>query len=56
MKTNWYQIRTAQRFCTTRTRVVRPTGWKGGYNRKPPTGEHKCLPRTDMLQLIASWK
>lgn len=56
MKTNWAQIRAAEPkarvvFC----RVVRPTGWGGGYKRKPPTGAHKPLSRTEMKRLIASW-
>jgi hypothetical protein len=35
-------------------RVVRPTGWKGAYNRKPPSGYHKCLSRTEMDKVIRS--
>jgi hypothetical protein len=33
-------------------RVAKSTGWKGGYKRKPPTGVHKCLSRTDMARLM----
>lgn len=36
-------------------RVVRPTGWKGSYHRKPPTGYHKCLTRTEMDKLTRTW-
>jgi hypothetical protein len=36
-------------------RVVKPTGWGGGYKRKPPTGVHKCLDRAEMKRVIASW-
>lgn len=35
-------------------RVLRPTGWGGGYNRKPPQGAHKCLSRSEMVALVAS--
>lgn len=54
MKTNWSMILRSQG--TPRAsyvRVVKATGWGGGYKRKPPTGAHKCLSRADMTRVLA---
>lgn len=34
-------------------KVMKPTGWSGGYNRKPPSGQHQFLPREQMLALTS---
>lgn len=34
-------------------RVLKPTGWGGGYHRAAPTGAHKCLDRSEMAALLA---
>ena len=52
-------LKSSFRFCLAAkrrggvARVVRPTGWKGGDNRTPPSGVHRCLPRPEMLALVA---
>lgn len=56
ISSNWARVMASQRTAVGRCRTFRPTGWRGGYKRKPPQGEHKCLPRTEMVALIASMK
>jgi hypothetical protein len=53
LKTSWRFVTQAGRK-EFYPRVVRPSGWKGAYNRKPPTGYHKCLTRTEMDKVIRS--
>lgn len=56
MQTNWSQVRAAERFARkVRCRVVKPTGWGGGYKRKPPVGAHQCLSRTEMKLILAKY-
>ena len=57
MKSNWSMVMRSQGSPrASHVRVVRPTGWGGGYKRKPPQGAHKCLPRSQMALLIARLK
>ncbi len=57
IKSNWAMVMAAKPQSRSGfARVCRASGWGGGYKRKPPSGEHKCLPRTEMRALIASWK
>lgn len=57
MKTNWSMVmRTAGAPRVSMVRVVKAPGWRGGYKRKPPTGVHKCLKRSEMTALMARLK
>jgi hypothetical protein len=60
MRTNWTSVIAAKRvggeIARVWPRVVKPTGWGGGYKRKPPQGAHKCLNRAEMKLLLSSWK
>lgn len=61
MKTNWtavYHARKAAggKLAPVLPRVVKAVGWAGGYKRKPPTGAHKCLSRSEMAWVIANLK
>lgn len=53
MRNNWAEVMAAKPRSGGRCRVVKAAGWGGGYKRKPPTGEHKCLSRADMAKLLA---
>lgn len=53
LKSSWRLALAAKRNGASFARVVRPTGWKGSYHRKAPSGVHQCLPRTEMAKLIA---
>lgn len=53
MQSNWANVMSSRTRHVGRVKVFRATGWGGGYKRKPPTGEHKCLSRTDMAKLMA---
>lgn len=57
MKSNWSMVMRSQGSPrVSLIRVVKPTGWGGGYKRKSPKGEHKCLPRSEMALLMARLK
>lgn len=51
LKTSWRFVTQAGRE-ERWARVVRPSGWGGGYKRKPPSGYHKCLSKTEMDKLL----
>ena len=56
MRNNWAEVmRSMGAPRMSMIRVTKPTGWRGGYKRKAPTGEHKCLSRAEMKRLLASW-
>lgn len=60
IRTNWTSVYAARKnggkVAPVRPRVAHPVGWSGGYKRKPPTGVHKCLSRSDMAYVIANLK
>jgi hypothetical protein len=57
MKTNWSMVMRSQGAPrVSLVRVVKATGWGGGYKRKPPSGVHKCLKRSEMAALLARMK
>lgn len=53
LTSNYRLVLAAKRRGARSAYVVRPTGWKGSYHRKPPQSEHKCLDRTEMNRLVA---
>lgn len=55
MKSNWAMVMAAKPQSRSGfARVARASGWGGGYKRKPPSGEHKCLGRAEMAALMRS--
>lgn len=53
LKSNYRLVLAAKRRGARSAYVVRPTGWKGSYHRKPSQAQHKCLDRTEMARVVA---
>lgn len=53
LRSSYRLVLRSHRDGATFARVVKPTGWRGSYHRKPPSGYHKCLSPVDMKRLIA---